>query len=76
MELRKVGAIGDKGLRMSDGPAASPYAKTIGDRYYGCGLLASGDERGVVSTKSPHESTGLEVTITNACGQVRMSVDS
>ena len=74
--LWQISVVGNFPLRMIKGVGSSPYAKTVGDRYMECGILTTGDERGVVNMKAMQGGTGLEVTVTNPSGEVRMSVNS
>ena len=54
----------------------NPYAKTIGDRYTECGMMAVGDERGVISHCPTQFSTGQEVVITDQLRHRRLSFNS
>ena len=54
----KVGAFGISMIRISDGHNFAQVSKTVGGRYNECGLLAAGDERGVVNHHAIRFSRG------------------
>ena len=72
----KIGVIGKTTLQMFGGPLATTVATTIGDRYSEFGMLAVGDERGIINRHAIQFSRGLEVTITNQKRETRLSINS
>lgn len=72
----QVGIIGTNHVKMIDGMQNNAYAKTIGGRYLGCGIIAIGDDRGMVENRQLQFCNGMEVAITHQKGEQRLSVNS
>lgn len=72
----KIGAKGRDDLQVFRDPNTVNYAQTIGDRLTDMGMVAMGDERGVINHQKMQFSSGLEVTITDRKMQRRLGVNS
>ena len=74
--MRQIGIIGLPTLKLLAGPLHTEYAKTIGDRYLDCGMHAVGDPRWIVDTHALQFSSGMEVGIRPAHGDIKLSLNS
>ena len=72
----QIGVIGATTLKMFDGPSNTTVAATVGDKYYECGIMAVGDQRGMIDHQSVQFSRGLEVAIMNQEWEKRLSANS
>ena len=54
----------------------TPYAETVGDRYLECGMVAVGEERGIISHCPMQFSSGQEFAITNVNRKRRLIKNS
>lgn len=74
--LWQIGVMGANRVTALEGPYYTEYAKTIGERYAECGILPTGDERGLIENRSLQISSGVEVAISTRNRGNRLSVNS